>query len=441
MRLDQNLHQNLTMTPQLRQSVEILQLGSEELTQLIKRACEENPLLEIGDPSREDAAARLRWLREQRRAPQGSIRAAENPLEAVAGQTDHISLQDSLLLQCNMLHLAPSQKKAVRYLIGLLEPDGYLKIEAPEAFRGEFEVALSVLQSMDPPGVGARNLAECLSLQLKRNGHFTPLHQSLLENDMLALSQGKFAQLAAKYGVSKGRVTAYFEEIRQLDPKPGAIFYKEERESFLVPDLIVTEEAGELQVQPVNWATPQLLISQSTYQLLENAEEQEAKTYLEEQLKRAKWVLHCITARQETLLRVASQMVSIQRRFFLTGKQSTLKPLSLEMLANSCALHPSTISRAVQEKYITCRFGTFPLKQLLVRQVASRSGQVGTIQVKEAILALVSQEDGQAPLQDDALTKELNLALGTALTRRTIAKYRGELGLPIASKRKKAGDR
>jgi RNA polymerase sigma-54 factor len=471
-RLDLRQSQTLAMTPQLQQAIKLLALSNLEIEAFLGEALENNPLLEAGEISVDPAAA-PEPPREE--APADALIAlgqgeADAPLDIdpaaldrdrdtgdwsatapVGGEEgpaieergdDEPTLAEHLEAQVGSVTDDARVLFVARHLIGLLDEAGYLAtplrevaddLDVPLAC---VEEALSVVQSLDPTGVGARSLAECLALQAKEADRYDPCMARLIDNLEL-LARGEFARLKRMCGVDDEDFSEMLAELRGYDPKPGLRFGSGER-APVVPDILVTADDGGWDIALNEATLPRLVVNRSYYVELRNGcIDRAAKSWLSEKLADAKALIKALDQRQKTILKVAAEIVKQQEGFFRHGV-SQLKPLTLRAVAEAVSLHESTVSRVTSNKYLHCKRGTFELKYFFTSGVASADGEgaVSAEAVKAQIRALCDAEDPNDILSDDQLV-ELLRQKGFDLARRTVAKYREAIGIGSSIQRRR----
>ncbi|ACX52712.1 RNA polymerase, sigma 54 subunit, RpoN [Ammonifex degensii KC4] len=439
--------QKLAFRPELQQAVAVLQFSTQELWQYVQQQLTENPLLELkeegegGEPPEEEASEDS-WVdylcdASDLGLSQQEPASSPEPVPVAPGP----SLYEHLLQQLAFLPLNSTERAVAEFLAGNLDQDGYLRLPLAEAASllgiSEEAVArgLKVLQSLEPPGVGARDLRECLLLQLERSHPEDHLARKLVGEHLEELAEGEWAKLVRKLGVSQEELDRAVERIRQLNPRPGSNFGSNWVE-YVVPDIVVQEVEGDYEVLLNESVYPRLVINSTYRDLLRHPQlGPEAKTFLQQRLKQALWLIKNLEQRRLTLYRVAVALVEKQRSFFDQGL-SGLKPLTLREIAEEIGVHESTVSRAIANKYLQCSRGIFPLRFFFASGVSSSRGQeVAAQAVKWLIKQLIDKEDPAAPLSDQAIARELKRQ-GIELSRRTVAKYRMEMGIPNAAKRK-----
>ena len=489
-RLDLRQSQSLVMTPQLQQAIKLLALSNLEVETFIGEALEANPLLDLGaSAATPDEAApgedQRRTTLESSPVDQliGEGRAAEDrPLDVDAGALDvdrdtgdlafaaalpggatggeapdiderggpGETLADHLHAQVGAAARDAGAAFIAHALVDQLDEAGYLALPLAEAAAdlgvslAEAEAALAVVQSLDPTGVGARNLAECLALQAREADRYDPCMARLLDNlDLLA--RGELVRLKRICAVDDEDFAGMLAELRGYDPKPGLRFGTIASEP-VVPDVLVRARADGGWSIAINQATlPRLVVNRSYYVELRGAcADKASRGWLSEKLADANWLIKALDQRQKTILKVAAEIVRRQDGFFRHGV-AHLRPLTLRAVAETIGMHESTVSRVTSNKYLNCARGTFELKYFFTSGVA-RVGEGGAAAegeggasaeaVKAAIRQLIDAEEPGAILSDDALV-DLLKARGFDLARRTVAKYREAIGLGSSVQRRR----
>ncbi|MDE1468539.1 RNA polymerase factor sigma-54 [Aurantiacibacter sp. D1-12] len=472
-RLDLRQSQSLVMTPQLQQAIKLLALSNLEIETFIGEALESNPLLEAGDMRVTDGEVPAEPEMRDSSSAEGdraldidetaldrdrdtgdwseamaSGGGAESTFDLENREDVALSLADHLEQQVGTC--APCQHTAfiAHHLIAQLDEAGYLTTSLRDIAislgvpLADAERALDCVQSMDPTGVGARDLGECLALQAKEADRYDPCMEVLLNNlDLIA--KGAFAQIKRICRVDDEDLADMLAEIRSYDPKPGLAFGGS-TSSAVVPDVIITEgtpdENGVIGWDiKLNEATlPRLVVNRSYYlEMRAGSPGKEAKSWLSEKLADANWLIKALDQRQKTILKTAAEIVKQQEGFFRNGV-SELKPLTLAQVAEAIEMHESTVSRVTSNKFLHCERGTFELKYFFSSGVASADGEGASAEaVKARIKALTDAEDPKKILSDDKLV-ELLKAEGFDLARRTVAKYREAIGIGSSVQRRRA---
>jgi len=498
-RLDLRQTQSLVMTPQLQQAIKLLALSNLEIEAFIGDALDANPLLDLGEAAPapvetiEGDPDLRRTTLEASPVDQliGEGRAGEDkPLDIDAGALDvdrdtgdggdapappeggldgpydgeaRVSsggeapgieehggggetLAQHLHAQIGAVAKDPRLGFIARFLIDQLDESGYLPLplreicEALNVPLAEAEAALALVQTLDPTGVGARSLSECIALQAKEADRYDPAMARLIDNlDMVA--RGEFPRLRRMCGVDEEDFADMLAELRAYNPKPGLRFGGGVAEA-VVPDILITARGDGGWNVALNQATlPRLIVNRSYYVEMKGAcagkEGRDDRGWLSEKLADANWLMKALDQRQKTILKVASEIVRQQEGFFRKGV-SQLKPLTLRAVAETVGLHESTVSRVTSNKYLLCARGTYELKYFFTSGVASSDGEgpVSAEAVKAAIRQLIDAEDPKAILSDDTLV-DLLKAKGFELARRTVAKYREAIGLGSSVQRRR----
>lgn len=440
-RLDTAQRQEPRLNPLLLQRVELLQMGLQEVAAYAERAILENPVLEPAPPAeleREFAELRGRaaWLSD------GAVpvRVSPDALPPEPGAADPRleGAQAFLFDQLERLRLSEPLLLLCKYLVELLDEDGYLERGDAEGLA-ELRVqpvlgeeALAILRGLEPPGVGAFDLRDCLLLQLERATPPSPLAAALVRDHLDELGQGRDAALRRSLNVTEAELAEARAAIAALEPRPLAAFQTARQPLLARPDVFVVENAdGEPQPVLNRYHVPRLRISAYYESLSRSTDDKELETYLRAKLRDARALLTGLEQRNQTLLRCAERIVGTQRAFF-TGETKELLPLRLTELSGELGLNVSTVSRAVAGKYLQCRFGVYPLRWFFSRPL---SGGGSRQAAKLRLLALVGGESGRAPLSDRQLAERLARD-GVPVSRRTVAKYRAELNIPPAHRRR-----
>lgn len=491
-RLDLRQSQSLVMTPQLQQAIKLLTLSNLEIETFIGASLEANPLLDVSESAPAPVSEGVEALPETRSttlegssvdALIGEGRAAEDrPLdidetaldrdrdtgdwggeihaglgEEGPGIDEHgdsaLTLVEHLDAQIGPAAPDPRTAAIARHIAGQLDEAGYLPIPLRDlaAELGlplhEVEEALALIQSLDPTGVGARSLSECIALQAIEADRHDPAMARLIENlDLVA--RGEFPRLKRMCGVDDEDFADMLAELRGYDPKPGLRFARGGGDP-VTPDILLVAVAGKIgkdgNQEPDGWdiqinqaTLPRLIVNRPYYvELRGSCEDKAAKGWLSEKLADANWLIKALDQRQKTILKVAAEIVKQQDGFF-RGGVAHLKPLTLRTVAEAISMHESTVSRVTSNKYLQCERGTYELKYFFTSGVASADGEgaASAEAVKAAIRQLIDAEDPKAILSDDALV-DLLKAKGFDLARRTVAKYREAIGLGSSVQRRR----
>ncbi len=438
MDIKQQLHQQLYLTPQMLQSMEVLQMNAQELWEHINAAVNENPLLE-----REDTSALQREYQQLRSiagwldAFGGSAAFSGEPVAEHGDPEREIeSLTGFLRDQLERMALEKPLLELCRYLAYMVDEDGYLTEEDLQAVahlrvpQELIDRALAVLQSLEPAGVAARDLPECLLLQLQRQRESDPIVLAVARNHLTQLSYGHYEAIARTLQCAPRQVRAAEERIAQLEPHPGRAFAVSEETVYVRPDVFVLERDGRWQVVLNEFYLPRVSISSYYVRMMQDSPDRETEEYLCKKMQHAQWLLRNLEQRNTTLRRCGEAILQRQQPFF-EGKTSELAPVTQRQLAQELQVHPSTVTRALRGKYLQCRQGTFPMRHFFSRPAGGTSRQA----VQQRLLQLIRNEDCARPYSDEAL-RVLLAEQGITIARRTVTKYREQLKIPPAGKRK-----
>ena len=493
LRLDLRLSQKLIMTPQLQQAIKLLQLSRLELQQTLTQHLMENPLLEEVQADADETAEE--WNQEKPETASTEPEAEAAGPETVetaeeqspsswedyfdsdrrAGDTEYPpssqdefpsydqtvvkaqSLEDHLLWQLGLSGVSDADKAVGRLLIGNIDDDGYLRTPIAEiaAEAGvaveQVESILGMIQTFDPAGVGARDLQECLLIQLgflDRNvgvvdGRRIRLKGSLVESivsqHLKDLEKKHYSRIAKALNASTEEVFAAAKIIEALEPKPGRPYYQADN-YVIVPDVFVVKNEGEWVVLLNDDGMPRLRITPYYKQLIGGGKSNSdaTKAYVEEKLRGAQWIIRSIEQRNKTIVKVVGSIIKFQEQFFEKGVQY-LKPLVLKQVAEDIGLHESTISRVTANKYMYCPQGILELKYFFntgIQRSDHNEDELSSVTVREMIRKMVAEEDAAHPLKDQEIAARLR-SQSILIARRTVAKYRSEVNIPSASQRKR----
>ncbi|WP_248930700.1 RNA polymerase factor sigma-54 [Paenibacillus hamazuiensis] len=413
----------LNISPQFMQSVHIMHLSSAELVNYLQEQSVENPLLDIAWPTL-DPGKKIR-LRSQALSKDSE----QDWLNNVRGPEE--TLEIMLLNQLQLIDIPDKIRKIARYFAGNLNEHGYLSVDIHEAgalFHASIEEAQSALrclQSLDPPGVGARDLRECLLLQIGRDRNASPWAYRIVSDFLKDLAGGKHKRISDKLNISIEEVNHSLRYIRSLNPRPG-LPYSNVSQKYIVPDAIILKRQNGCQIIMNESGFPTLSINHYYQQLLSGNECKEAKHFLRSYLQTANGLIRGLEERQKTLYKVIETIVQEQFAFFEKGK-SHLKPMNLKAVAEILKLHESTVSRAVQNKYVQTQHGLFELGYFFASGLSTDDGMATSAEsVKERIKTIIQNEDKRNPLSDQQIM-EILVKEKIQISRRTVMKYREEL--------------
>ncbi|MDU4960098.1 MAG: RNA polymerase factor sigma-54 [Sporomusaceae bacterium] len=446
-----DISQKLIMTPQLCQAIAVLQLSSLELAEMVEKEVLDNPVLELEEaaeerePAKEETAATQldKYLEWDAYFNEGVYQGAcvveeKRGIDTVAGGGG--SLREYLELQLHVTAPGCLREKIGRYLIGCLDDNGYLTIsiaEAAAALQSEESTVASVLtllQNFDPPGIAARDLKECLALQLKQRGVTDPLVWTIVNSYLPEVGEARLRYIAEQLKVTPREIQQAVDCIRTLDPKPGSAFGGA-LPAYITPDVTVERVNGIYAITVNDTQVPRLTINPYYRRVIDDIDI-DAKKFVEGRLNAAVWLIKSIEQRRRTLYNVAEALVDLQRDFFDYGPRQ-LRPLTMKIVADRLGIHESTVSRATANKYAATPHGLFSLRTFFSSGIAGTEGDtLSAAAVKQAIRELVAAETASRPLSDQAIAEALAVR-GAAISRRTVTKYREELGIAASSKRKR----
>ena len=452
MELGLDLKQTQTLSPQMMQAMEILQMGSQELLEYIQEAVQENPVLETEDARQpqerpEDALLRrkLEWLAStdvQNRwyHQEDAQDLSDLAMGASGADPGEESLYYYLRSQVRFEELSEPMARAVECVLESLNSSGWLDepdadLAAHAGVDGDTVArAVEVVQGLEPAGVAARTLSECLTLQLERRGE-RGLPLTIAKSYLEAMSRDRYNLIARETGASREEIQDACKVIRALNPRPGAGFAPREALGYITPDLVVVSFEDHFEILANDYFFPTLKVSSYYHQLMRSTDEAQVRDYLTGKLRQARWVVRSVEQRRSTLLSCANCIVDRQEAFFRHGP-GHLRPMTLADVAAVLDVHESTVSRAVKDKYLQCAHGVFPLGYFFTRALPSGGSEgVSTERAKAQLKAILEGEDRKKPLSDQKLC-ELLKGRGVNISRRTVAKYRDELGFPSAVGRK-----
>lgn len=413
--------QRLVMTQQMQLSLRFLQLPAQELGKLLEEEALSNPVLEV------EASYP---------AEGGKLSDFTDFFTRPPSYTEHLNEQLGQMRELDAPMLA-----RCRYLVGCLNESGYLDcplselaVESRQSL-GDMEQALFVVQTLDPIGTGARSLGECLLLQLAQGKHFNEANIHLIKSGLPLLAKGDEAGLAKLLKIPREGVRRSMEAIRALNPIPSRGFYTENDAAMLFPEAVIRTDGGELTIEMNRRALPDVTLNEAYLAMLKGGADQETEDYLKEKTAAAREILSGLKNRQDTMLQVLRAVVRVQRAHFLSD--APLEPLTMQHLAEELGLSVSTVSRAVKDKYIQFHTQILPLRRFFTAALNTEGGEtISAAAARQKLAAFVAAEEKTAPLSDSALEKAFS-GLGMTISRRTIAKYRAELGIPTAAQRKK----
>jgi RNA polymerase sigma-54 factor len=425
----------LAMTQELTQAIALLQYSAQELSSFLENKALENPLLQVEN----NHIQPINPLIDRNRRKH--TKNTENDwIEQIAAKSS--SIEDQLLNQLTLRKYSSIQLKIIKHLIENLDVNGYLTSD-PEEIANQLDVHLElveesiiVIQTLEPAGIGARNLQECLLIQLERENLKDDLALTILTHYFIPFAEKKWKQIAKELNIPLQKIQEIFDTIQQLNPRPGALL-EQENASYIIPDAIVERFGDGFAVRLCDDILPKISFNDHYYQKLTTTKDSQVSRFLQEKVQDYQWILKSIEQRKETLTRVVSKIVEKQTRFFENGKEY-LVPMTMKEIAGELEIHESTVSRAVKEKFVQTPIGTFPLKSFFTSTIQTVSNEsTSSSQVKNEIASMIESEDKQRPLSDQEIVEKLKTSQGIVVSRRTVAKYRDQLGIASSSKRKR----
>ena len=441
--------QKLSLTPELIQSIQILQLSNFDLIEYVKSELVENPILEnaksLDETQPIDIQEKLResdFEAERFRQFEYSADDEEDHTYEQYVSRDE-TLTDHLLLQLSLSKIKSDEAAIGRYIIEAIDDNGYLTMsleEVAEALGEDIEKVdhvLDVIQNFDPVGVGARDLRECLVIQLSARGMLTDEIEYVIYNMLEELANKKFAVIAKQLGLKKEDVQELSDLIKTLDPKPGRAYGSGKETNYIVPDIILENHHGEFELSSNFKSSPKLRVSSYYDKLVqEAAHDGELKKYINEKFNSAVWLIKSIEQRRRTIYDVSEAIFKHQEEFFQKGEKY-LKPLTLRQIAEELGIHESTVSRTINGKYIQSPRGIYELKYFFSTGISTGDGgSVSSSSIKSVIKDLIKSEDEKKPYSDQEIADILKRR-DIEISRRTVAKYRENLGILSSSKRKR----
>lgn len=448
MKLDMGLNlkqvQKLLMTPQLKQAIEILQLNSYELNELITSELETNPMLEAYE-DKEDVIEIYHELNKNSDLDKYNYSSDDEERDDLSFEnmvSTDTSLTDHLLFQLHITPLTKKIKEICKVIIYDLDSNGYLNDDIKKLSEDynyseeDVLMALNVVQSFDPPGIAARNLTECLMLQLKSKNMYNGVVKEIVENYLNEIADNKLSLIAKKLNVDIKEVQNAVDEIKKLNPRPGSSFSSYNDIKYVIPDAYIKKIDGDYVVLINESLYPGLRINKSYESILTVTDDDNTRKYLSNKIQSAMWLIKSIESRRDTLYKVLNAIVKEQRSFF-DREQKYIKPMNLKKIADAVGVHESTVSRAVNGKYVDTPLGVFEIRYFFQSGIGNGDGEMFSQEmIKEMIKQLINEEDPQDTLSDQKIAEILSKK-GVTISRRTVAKYREEMNIPSSSKRKR----
>lgn len=434
--------QELVMTQQLRQSIELLQYNTLELKEYISKEIMENPILELKEDK--DNTKEIDWENYAKKTTPSNKETTYNKdqeynLESFVEYEEN--LYEHLLNQLFLTKTSKLEFLVCDYLISNINPKGYLDIDLQEVedkFKLDKDFILSclkIVQTFEPIGVGAKDLKECLNIQLDYLEIYEENTRIIVNEYLEEVGKNNLKKISKDLNIDINEVKQSIDIIGKLVPNPGNMFSKSNSETkYITPDAYVLEVDGKLEVIVEDYLTNRLNISNYYKNILINSNDDKTKEYLEERLNRALWVIKSIEQRRQTIIKVINSIIKHQKEFFYTG-DNKINPLTLKQIAEDIDMHESTVSRVTSNKYVETSKGLFELKYFFNSKIGGIE-DLSSLDIKNTILEIINNENKKKPYSDQAITDMLKNR-GVKISRRTIAKYRDELEIPSSTMRKK----
>ena len=458
MDLKLQVKQTQTLSQRMIQSAEILQMTSQELNTSINELALENPVIDIVEPptaqEQRESIEQQEWLnsfneenyylyQRQNNDDDYDFKSSWN-INTDDGET----LQDYLWSQLITENFTDQETEIIKFMLECLDNKGYLEesIETIASYFGTdtelVEDLLSDLQALDPSGVCARSLEECLKLQLERRNMLTPVLESIIDNCLEMVARNQIPAIARKLRLSPAETAGYCQIIKSLNPKPGVSFSSRDQLRYIIPDVTIVKFKDHFDILLNESMYPTIELNSYYRQMNQNPESSELKEYLGNKIRQAEWVKQCVTQRGKTLMQVSRAILEHQEEFFTFGP-AHLSPLRLADIAQELDIHESTVSRAVSKKYLQCSWGVYPMNYFFSRSVAVQESSgnengaqsVTAADIKRVLREIIEEENKKKPYSDRLLGEKL-AERGISISRRTVAKYREDEGIADASGRK-----
>ncbi len=466
--LTQQLQQQQILAPQMVLSMDILLLTTQDLQQRIDKEFVENPALEIVDPEVKESATDVQPSDESRAEPEPfakidnfqsevdpaggypaggyrrlGVRGGDDKFEAMRNTEGRKpGLRDFLTQQLHLLSLTESVREAGEEIINNVDSRGYLTSSASDLYQSvahrvsteDFEKALNAVRNLDPPGIGAEDLQQCLLLQFERDGQDYPLETQIILNHLDDLRDNKIPKIAKDLKTTIEDIREALDIIRCLDPNPGSQ-YDSDPPIYIRPDVFVDVNGGKIDVRVEGSSLPELNISESCRKILKKSKSTDVNKFVRKKIESAQWLIQAIKQRQRTLHEIAVAVTNYQREFILNGP-TELRALKMQTIADIVHVHISTVSRAIKGKHIQTPWGLFEMRYFFTGGVGNAKGEVESRRnIYRRIKKIIESEDKTKPLSDSAIAERLRTD-GLSIARRTVTKYREQEGVPSSRRRK-----
>ncbi|MFS0660967.1 RNA polymerase factor sigma-54 [Niallia alba] len=423
----------LSMSQELAQAIELLQYSTLELMEFIENIAMENPLIILESNDKEHKELLYR----ERRVSKGEQLEKVDWLEQFSNTTT--TLADHLKSQVLELETEKMNKSVVYDVIESLDGNGYLHLNMEEMSsifghtKEELAIALEVVRCLEPLGVGARTLQECLLIQLKFARQKPKWAEVILSSYFTNFAEKQWKHIVKEIDIELKDIQAVFDFVQTLNPRPGAVFDSNSI-NYIVPDVIINSEGC---IEVTDHLLPKIIFDKKNFEEFSILRDKETQQYLEDKQKEYEWLMNSLGTRKETILKVVQKIIEKQQSFFYKGPDF-LKPLTMREVSNELGIHESTVSRSIRGKYAQTPFGTMELKSLFSTIIKTTTNEnTSSDKVKISIKTMIDQEDKQNPYSDQYLVDMLRENEKMVISRRTIAKYRDQLNIPSSSKRRR----
>jgi RNA polymerase sigma-54 factor len=442
--------QKLILTPELRQAIQLLQYNSLELNEYLTKELQENPMLEMERATGDFESVTIDtnepefdWKDFAEKYDDISYRQQIDKNHENKNIEAYISydptLREHLMSQLSVLKIGDLDRKIAEYLINNIDDNGYMTMATEEIAEQinisveKVEKVLELVQTFEPTGVGARNLKECLLLQVGEMSNEIIIN--LIENHLEDIANNRILKISKEYNLSPQAVQNAFDFIRTLEPKPGRMFKGNSDIRYIIPDATIQFVDGEYIIIVNDYTGPRLKINNFYRSILKDGGDSKTTEFLQDKFNSAMWIIRSIEQRRQTIYKVVESILKFQYNFFENGEKA-LVPLTLKDVADDIGMHESTISRATNGKYVQTPRGLYELKYFFSAGLSSVQGDVSSVSVKSMIKDIIEKENSKKPLSDQQISNLLK-EKGTKISRRTVAKYREEMNIPASNLRKR----
>ena len=457
-RMKMTQEQRLILTQNMQQSIKLLQMSLHDLREYIDNEYSENPVLEVNEEiiSYDDVQANEQMNTEDRydhkkiveelysdnyndRSEKSYSGEDVSPLNFIEKK---ISLKDYLQEQLVEVNIDQYMLTICKYIVESLDNRGYLEISIEELAeelnisKEVIEQALKLVQSLEPYGIGARNIKECLFIQSSKLNILDEIIEKIISNHLENIAENKYELVGKDLNISPREAQRYGDLIKKLEPKPSRGFYTGEEVNYIIPDAEIKNIDGEFFILMNESVLPRLMINKTYKDVLQNNQDLETNAYVKDKINQALFLIKSIEQRKNTLYKVLECVINKQKDFFKFGKQY-IKPLTLKEVAEIIEVHDSTVSRAIKDKYVLTSYGTIKIKDLFANGLSlNNNDDMATIKIKNEIKRIIDEENKGKPLSDQIISSILG-DKNMNISRRTVAKYREELGIKASSMRKR----